>query len=211
MILRNTASRVITSASHADCVYGRRRSARAPDSLQQLTLKKRGSPNFWRRRSAAQAQRESKGLCQGASILLQARAHRAGCFVMSAKFRVKRSATGLGLFATEPIDKNCFIVRYWGKRISSRSAGQLKSRYLFELNRRWTIDGSDRRNLARYLNHSCKPNAVATIIDGRIEISAKKKIAIGEEITINYGSDDFNTFIQPSGCKCEACVPQRKT
>ena len=61
-------------------------------------------------------------------------------------------------------------------------------------------------NLARYLNHSCKPNAVATITDGRIEISAKKKIDIGEEITINYGSDDFNTFIKPGGCKCAACV-----
>jgi hypothetical protein len=31
---------------------------------------------------------------------------RAGVLMMSAKFRVKRSATGLGLFATEPIGKN---------------------------------------------------------------------------------------------------------
>lgn len=134
---------------------------------------------------------------------------RAQVLMMSAKFRIKRSATGLGLFATEPIGKNSFIVRYWGKRISNRSAGQLKSRYLFELDRRWTIDGSNRRNLARYLNHSCKPNAVAAITDGRIEISAKKKIGIGEEITINYGSDDFDTFIKPSGCKCAACVQSR--
>jgi uncharacterized protein len=125
---------------------------------------------------------------------------------MSAKFQVKRSVTGLGLFAADTIGRNCFIVRYWGKRIPNGSAEQLKTRYLFELNRRWTIDGSNRRNLARYLNHSCKPNAVATITNGRIEISAKKKISIGEEITINYGSNDFNTFIKPSGCKCGACV-----
>lgn len=151
---------------------------------------------------------ETEGSCQAKSIFVHVQSFRAEGLMMPAKFRVKRSATGLGLFATEPIGANCFIVRYWGKRISNRSAGQLKSRYLFELNRRWTIDGSNRRNLARYLNHSCKPNAVATITDGRIEISTKKKIDVGEEITINYGADDFDTFIKPSGCKCAACVQQ---
>ncbi len=35
------------------------------------------------------------------------------------------------------------------------------NRYLYEINSRWTIDGTTRRNLGRYANHSCRPNAEA--------------------------------------------------
>src|SRR5438105_7005128 len=74
-------------------------------------------------------------------------------------FRIGRSKTGLGLFATVAIRKGAFIAEYWGRRIPTKTADDLNTKYLFEINSRWTIDGSDRRNLARYINHSCRPNA----------------------------------------------------
>ena len=62
------------------------------------------------------------------------------------KFRVGRSNTGLGLFATETIPKRTLIVEYTGRRIPTVKAQEIESRrankYMFEINTRWTIDGS---------------------------------------------------------------------
>ncbi len=123
--------------------------------------------------------------------------------------RVGRSRTGLGLFATAPIKKRQFIARYWGRRIPSAKAETLDDRYMFEVNSRWTIDGSTRRNIARYINHSCRPNAQANTIRGQVIIRATKCIRPGEEITYNYGRNYFRAFIEPKGCKCAACARKK--
>lgn len=121
-------------------------------------------------------------------------------------FRVGRSNTGLGLFANQEIAKGDFIVEYVGPRLTNEEADQRShSRYLFELNNRWTIDGSPRSNKARYINHSCRPNAEAYITRGAIKIRARKRIPAGAEITYNYGKAHFNEFIKDKGCRCEAC------
>jgi hypothetical protein len=76
-------------------------------------------------------------------------------------FRIGRSRTGLGLFATEPIRKRTRIVEYKGRKLPNDEAEKLETRgnrYLYEINSRWTIDGSTRRNLGRYANRSCRPN-----------------------------------------------------
>lgn len=125
-------------------------------------------------------------------------------------FRVGRSLTGLGLFATDEIKKGEFIIEYVGPRLSNEEVGRRKStRYLFEVNTRWTIDGSPRWNTARYINHSCRPNAEAVVSRGRIRIKAVKRIRPGDEITYHYGKNYFDTFIKPIGCKCEACMAAR--
>ncbi len=121
-------------------------------------------------------------------------------------FRVGRSETGLGLFATAAIEKGMFIIEYIGPRISSEEVSRRRNtRYLFEINSRWTIDGSPRWNMARYINHSCRPNAEAVVSRGRIRIKAIKRIKPGDEITYNYGKNYFDTFIAPIGCRCLAC------
>ena len=80
-------------------------------------------------------------------------------------FRIGRSRTGLGLFATAPIKKRAFIVEYKGRKLTTEQAEKLEARgnrYLYEINSRWTIDGTTRKNLGRYANHSCRPNAEFT-------------------------------------------------
>jgi hypothetical protein len=120
-------------------------------------------------------------------------------------FRVGRSKTGLGLFATKLIRKGSFIVRYTGRMLPNRIADELDTKYLFEVNARWTVDGSSRKNIARYVNHSCRPNAEADVKKRKILITAIKTINPGDEITYNYGRDYFNAFIKEHGCKCAAC------
>jgi SET domain-containing protein len=125
-------------------------------------------------------------------------------------YRVGRSETGLGLFATDVIEKGSFIIEYIGPRISADEVHRRRStRYLFEVNSRWTIDGSPRWNTARYINHSCRPNAEAVVSRGRIRIKALKRIRPGDEITYDYGKNYFDTFIRPLGCKCRTCTPVR--
>jgi len=121
------------------------------------------------------------------------------------RYRLGRSRTGLGLFATKPIKKGDFIIKYWGRRIPNKVADELDNRYLFELNSRWTIDGATRRNIARYINHSCRPNAETDIVKGEILITAIRNISPGDEITYDYGRDHFNGFIKPKGCLCDKC------
>ena len=120
---------------------------------------------------------------------------------------IKRSKTGLGLFATTDIPKGTRIVQYTGTRILKNDTEKHKGRYLFTLNDKWTIDGKSRTNLARYVNHSCRPNANSITTTSKIWIVAKRKIKAGEEVTYNYGKNYFDQFIKPIGCKCVKCQP----
>jgi SET domain-containing protein len=126
------------------------------------------------------------------------------------RYRVARSKAGLGLFALKLIKKGEFIAHYTGRIITNAEADRLWTKYLFELNSRWTVDGSSRRNIARYINHSCRPNAETDIKKRKIIITAIKNIQPGDEITYNYGRAYFNAFIKPIGCKCEACRKKRR-
>ena len=129
-------------------------------------------------------------------------------------YRIGRSRTGLGLFATKPIKKGRRIIRYFGPLLDSKKKEEdaIENKYLFELNNRWTIDGSVRANIARYINHACKPNAESDVKPRkrRIYIRAIKTIEPGEEINYDYGSDYFKAYLKPIGCKCDACEKKRK-
>lgn len=102
---------------------------------------------------------------------------------------------------------------YRGRRIANAEADALEargSRYMFEINSRWTIDGSPRWNVARYVNHSCRPNAEAIERKGRVIVYiARRKIKPDEEITVDYGKDYFDSFITKSRCLCEKCRERR--
>ena len=129
-------------------------------------------------------------------------------------YRVGRSATGLGLFATKPIKKGSKIIRYFGPLLDSKKKKDdaIENKYLFELTNRWTIDGSVRKNIARYINHACKPNAESDVKPRKrkVIIRAIKDIEPGDEINYDYGTDYFKAYLKPIGCKCAACEKKRK-
>ena len=115
---------------------------------------------------------------------------------------VKRSSAGLGLFAAQSFKKGERIIEYVGRTLSNAEEYTSRSKYLFEASTRKTIDGVARTNIARYINHSCRPNCEPEIERSRIFIDATKSIKVGEEITYDYGEEYFNEHIKPNGCRC---------
>ena len=124
--------------------------------------------------------------------------------------RVKRSVTGLGLFTLRDIPANRRIIEYVGELIDEEEADRRGGKYLFALGGGRNIDGRARANLARYINHSCRPTAVAYITGRRIWVWSRRRIQAGEELTLDYGPVYFDQHIRPHGCKCEACADPRE-
>lgn len=121
--------------------------------------------------------------------------------------RVGRSMTGLGLFAAKPFGRGEYIATYRGRRIPNEEADRREARgarYMFTLDESWTIDGSPRWNKARYINHSCAPNAKAIARNGGIVIVALRRIEAGEEITYHYGQEYLDLFFRDN-CRCAVC------
>lgn len=126
------------------------------------------------------------------------------------KYVVRRTNTGLGLFAVQPIAKGTRIIEYTGPLIPNEEVDKRRGKYFFGVNTKWTIDGSPRSNVARYINHSCKPNAEALISGQRVWIWSRKNIKAGEEIAYDYGKEYFDDIIKPMGCRCEKCGSKPK-
>ena len=127
-------------------------------------------------------------------------------------FRLGRSLTGLGLFATRPIKRRVRLAEYKGPRLNLEQALKAEAsgnRYLFEVNKRWTIDGKARSNIARYFNHSCNPNTEVSIRQGRVFVYSLRAIKPGEELTYDYGRDYLKNVIGLSNCKCSRCRKRR--
>jgi SET domain-containing protein len=128
----------------------------------------------------------------------------------------KSKVHGIGIVATKNIKKGIKIIQYIGEKISKkegdkRSADRIKkylnknnegSVYIFELNKKFDIDGSPLYNKARYINHSCNPNCEVDIIKNEIWILSIKNIKKGDELNYDYGypfdKDDFKDHV----CRC---------
>lgn len=123
--------------------------------------------------------------------------------------RRARKGAGLGLVTKKLFKKGDFVIEYTGPIISTKEADEKGGRYLFDLNSRWTIDGGVRSNIARYINHSCRPNCEAEIDGRKVYIYAIKRIEEGEELSYDYGKEYFDEYIKPSGCKCDYCMGER--
>ena len=126
-------------------------------------------------------------------------------------FRIGRAKTGMGLFATEVIPKGVRIFEYTGRIITNDEAEAIKGkpRYLYDLSKTHTLDGSPRSNVGRYANHSCVPNGVIYVYGGRIFVKSLRKIEPGEEITYDYGQSYFDAFIGKDKCLCPKCTARR--
>ena len=78
--------------------------------------------------------------------------------------------------------------------------------YIFDINKKYDMDGGVGGNVARLINHSCDGNCEAYIIRGRVWIYSKRKIAEGEELTYNYGFDLEHWAEHPCLCGSDNCV-----
>lgn len=140
--------------------------------------------------------------------------------IKSPLFEVKQSSIhNLGIFATADIKKGTRIIEYVGEKISKAESerrndewSQLAKEknwgmvYIFDLNKRYDIDGNVEYNIARYINHSCEPNCEAVNIRGRIWIMALKVIHKGEELSYDYGYDVEHYSEHPCHCGTKSCV-----
>jgi SET domain-containing protein len=127
-------------------------------------------------------------------------------------FRIGRSRTGFGLFATRPIKKKTRIAEYRGPILDYETAQRAENRgnrYLFEVSKHRTVDGTPRYNLARYANHSCNPNCEPVIFRGRVFIKSLRNIKPGEELVYDYGVDYLRNVIGRSNCRCSRCRRRR--
>lgn len=131
--------------------------------------------------------------------------------MISTPFSVKRGTHGLGLFANTSFIKGALITQYTGEKITVDEANRRGGQYLFELNDHFTIDGKERANKSRYINHSCAPNCYPEIdeTEEHIFIYAKRAIKAGEELTYDYGKEFWNVHIKPKNCRCAKCTKKR--
>ena len=116
---------------------------------------------------------------------------------------------GTGGFAITEISAGTPMIEYLGRRVDrveSLRQRRLNNACLFCLDPEAYLDGSVSWNPARFLNHSCDPNAEAELISGRIWIVARRNICAGEEITFDYGYDRSSYRKYPCRCGAPNCV-----
>ena len=112
---------------------------------------------------------------------------------------------GQGAFADEAVPARRKIGEIRGESISVREArrrakGQQRI-MIVEVSTTRAIDASQSIDALRYTNHSCRPNAVLRIRQGRVEFYAMRDIAAGEELTVNYGETHHAGTL---ACRCGA-------
>jgi SET domain-containing protein len=112
---------------------------------------------------------------------------------------------GYGVFAAEVIAKNKRIIDYAGELVLNSECLEREVRYLeegciwvFRVNRRWSRDAAVNGNVARFINHSCRPNCWWEVVDKTIWIRASRTIQPGEELTYDYATIGDHTI----KCRC---------
>ncbi|KAG6949456.1 hypothetical protein JG687_00014851 [Phytophthora cactorum] len=98
---------------------------------------------------------------------------------------------GIALFADEDIMANSFVCEYTGEVISGREYRRRAEELLGSTNYGMSVGGTEvidaRYNgkMARFANHSCRPNCV-------VDIQA------GDEITFDYGAGSKRLEVSPA-------------
>ena len=109
------------------------------------------------------------------------------------------------MYAGEPIAGETRIVEYKGELVPQPEAWRREQRYLprhriwiFTINTRWARDAAFGGNVARYINHACRPNCYVDIEGRHIWIRASRDIRKGEELTYDYNTDG----VAKIPCRC---------
>ena len=133
---------------------------------------------------------------------------------MKKLYKIKKSnIDNRGLYAATNIKKNTKIIEYKGKIITVKETetnqkfDNDKAIYLFNLNKKYDLDGDFKYNTARLINHSCDPNCEVDGVGLKLWIYAIKDIKKNEELTYDYGfsfDKDYKDF--PCRCGARKCV-----
>ena len=75
--------------------------------------------------------------------------------------------------------------------------------YLFEINKKWDLDGAYNFNTARLINHSCNPNCEVVGKGLKLWIESIKNIKKGEELSYDYGFS-FDADFKDYPCRCNS-------
>ena len=133
---------------------------------------------------------------------------------MKKLYKIRKSKIdNRGLYAATNIKKNTKIIEYKGKIITVKETetnpkfDNDKAIYLFNLNKKYDLDGDFKYNTARLINHSCDPNCEVDGVGLKLWIYAVKDIKKNDELTYDYGfsfDKDYKDF--PCRCGAKKCV-----
>tara|TARA_B100000965_G_C19566434_1_gene747063 strand:- start:1176 stop:1622 length:447 start_codon:yes stop_codon:yes gene_type:complete len=129
-------------------------------------------------------------------------------------YKIKNSKIdNKGLYASRSIKDRTKIIEYKGKIITKKKVEENpkfdneKAIYLFNINKKYDLDGDFKFNIARLINHSCDPNCEVYGTGLKVWVYAIKDIKKDEELTYDYGfSYDENYKDFPCKCGSKKCI-----
>ena len=96
--------------------------------------------------------------------------------------------------------------RNLGEKNSDPKFDNGRAIYLFNLNKKYDLDGDFKFNTARLINHSCDPNCEVFGSGMKVFVYAMKNIKKGDELSYDYGfsyDSDYKQF--PCKCRTKNC------
>lgn len=126
---------------------------------------------------------------------------------------------GWGLFVLDDVKEGDFLIEYVGELITME---EFRRRIEYKINRKEEqnyyymamdtnrmLDAGPRGNIARFMNHSCDPNAETqkwTVNgDTRVGLFALADIKGGTELTFNYQFESMGEFKKMCLCGAKNC------
>jgi SET domain-containing protein len=123
-------------------------------------------------------------------------------------YKVKKSEIdNYGLYAVKDIKDRTRIIEYKGKILTKKQVEENskfdndKAIYLFNINKKYDLDGDFKYNTARLINHSCDPNCEVYGTGLKVWVYAIRDIKKGEELTYDYGFG-YDEYYKDFPCKC---------
>ena len=123
-------------------------------------------------------------------------------------YKIKKSnIDNKGLYANTDIKDGTKIIEYKGKIVSKKKVEEDskfdndKAIYLFNLNKKYDLDGDFKFNTARLINHSCNPNCEVAGTGLKVWVYAIRDIKKGEELSYDYGFG-YDEYYKDFPCRC---------
>ena len=123
-------------------------------------------------------------------------------------YKIKKSnIDNKGLYANQNIKDGTKIIEYKGKIITKKKVEEDskfdndKAIYLFNINKKYDLDGDFKFNTARLINHSCNPNCEVAGTGLKIWVYAIRNIKKGEELSYDYGFG-YDEYYKDFPCRC---------